>query len=522
LTKLDCEENYLTPQSANLPARFQLGHQKQASATHDKKMERVTGYPTYDIRPDIAHNDYRRTFQHYEKKEFENSINALKNTILAFVACNRDEAYKYFAQFLKEAAHIEEFKNAENKIYRKTWEKAGYPTYDSHPSIAHDDFGRLAFHNLQNRSSDCNTLANVIIAYCESFIKNELKKIAKEFREGNIDTAKKNFELLFQHFSGVKELEKIQHIIYEHMWKLIGSSTQVSHPHIAQEDGRLAFHDLQNRLSSNIKKAEATEAGIRHLEHKKFSNDFELQQQVRDFYNRKGPFAPIKVGSFFPRSIKELLDKLFEQFQGVCFGEYHSDPSSKEFIHKNMGYFKSKGVTTLFMEQLFDDMQNDLEIFNQGGALSKQIEDNLKHGDRHPGLIGSSSYRELLFEARRHGIRIVAIDTKAATTAACVADQRKRLGTMNYVAAKIMKREMGNGKFIALMGANHLANLREIPGVCELTQSPSIKIIPDFVLFPFRGILRDVAEIKTSYNIKGTVNFALAHFLNWPKLQSLP
>lgn len=175
----------------------------------------------------------------------------------------------------------------------------------------------------------------------------------------------------------------------------------------------------------------------------------------------------------------EIIDHWLNHYQGFCIGEYHTHDEPKEFLVDNMPYLKNKGVKVIFMEQIYDDCQADLDTFLQGGPLSKELLYNVESCDRKDFFnYPPYGYQGVLEAAKREGIRIVAIDTKAAS----YKDQteEERWITMNYFAYKTMKqtiKEIGNGKYVALMGVGHVSKRKgNIPGVTDLLSCPRIFI----------------------------------------------
>lgn len=171
---------------------------------------------------------------------------------------------------------------------------------------------------------------------------------------------------------------------------------------------------------------------------------------------------------------EELIDILLDKHQGFCIGEFHCDHAPKDFLVKYMSYLKQKGVKVLFMEQFYNDLQQDLDDFAKGSPLPRGIKKNLDDARHQYG------YLEVIEAAKENQIRVIAIDTHAAK----IEDLPERLITMNYFAFKIMKKTIqelnSTDKYISLMGAGHLSRrpLRGVmQGVAELIQSPRVVIL---------------------------------------------
>ena len=197
-------------------------------------------------------------------------------------------------------------------------------------------------------------------------------------------------------------------------------------------------------------------------------------------------YKPVVTNDICASSIEDLMHKLLSKFDGVLVGEFHNKTDAKKFIIKQL---EMGTIETLFMEQFFENMQQDLDIYIRGGPLSQELENHLINGDRHFAYRGSDcpySFRGILKKAQEMGVRVVAIDSRIAN----VPDEQNRWKLMNLVASEIIKREYKGGKFLALMGLNHLNNhTQQFPGVSELTGNPSITfsdlgqkaIVPNFV-----------------------------------------
>jgi hypothetical protein len=173
---------------------------------------------------------------------------------------------------------------------------------------------------------------------------------------------------------------------------------------------------------------------------------------------------------------KEIIDHWLDHYQGFCIGEFHTESIPKEFLVDNMAYLKQKGVKVLFMEQLYDDCQEELDAFLNGKPLSTEIITNLDVADTKDNFQPPYGYKGVIEAAAREGIRIVAIDTKGAN----VPERENRWKWMNYFAYKTMKKTIktiGDGKYVALMGAGHLSKRKNyIPGVTDLLSYPNIII----------------------------------------------
>lgn len=183
-------------------------------------------------------------------------------------------------------------------------------------------------------------------------------------------------------------------------------------------------------------------------------------------------------------SEKEMINEMLKKrensaFQGFCVGEVHNDPAPKEFLVDNMQHLAQEGVKVIFMEQFRSHLQADLDAYMQGAPMSQKLREEFSVADKYFGFSPKYSYGGILEAARNAGIRIVAINTNAAMPK----DSRSitpRIISMNYFAYKIMKKtiaEMGNCKFVALMGVGHLSKRANwILGIGSLLGCPYMQV----------------------------------------------
>lgn len=183
--------------------------------------------------------------------------------------------------------------------------------------------------------------------------------------------------------------------------------------------------------------------------------------------------------------INEPTDIYKDKF---IIGEYHHYISSKKFLQDEMKRLKKEKYDILFMEHLFyDTHQVLLDEFYQTGIMPEKLRDHLEwlndHGQVH--VFGTDSqfsqqrwkkynFLTLVESAREAGIRIVGIDIDAVykTQNNGSDGEKKRIPYMNYVAFRIIEREMaihGDIKWFALMGNAHVVYYHGVPGLSNLT-----------------------------------------------------
>lgn len=178
---------------------------------------------------------------------------------------------------------------------------------------------------------------------------------------------------------------------------------------------------------------------------------------------------------------KEIVDLMLKDHSGIIIGEIHRDSSPKSFLISQMPNFKSAGVDTLFLEHLFyDTIQHDLDdYFNSpSDQLPSILEQTLKRTEIHPDE--TNNYKNVIMAAKKNGIRVVAIDTSVSYKAGWDdhfgAQGANRYKGMNYTASKIIERERGNGKYVALVGSAHSSTCEGVPGMREILNCPSLVI----------------------------------------------
>ncbi|MEI8365038.1 MAG: membrane-targeted effector domain-containing toxin [Parachlamydiaceae bacterium] len=190
----------------------------------------------------------------------------------------------------------------------------------------------------------------------------------------------------------------------------------------------------------------------------------------------------------------EALTSMLSKYPGVCVGEVHSKPITRQFITEHMKALKKSGLDTLYMEHLcFDSpMQRTLDDYcaSEDLTMPTVLHKFLEMLDRGYNRAAPTEFGflRLIETAKKQGIRIVGIDTTVArncgvTREKGVTNSKKRYLGMNAVATRIIETDTkrGDGKYIAFMGNGHLATVSEdqVAGVAELLSVPSVNINRD-------------------------------------------
>lgn len=214
----------------------------------------------------------------------------------------------------------------------------------------------------------------------------------------------------------------------------------------------------------------------------------------------------------------EYLSSLLQTFDGICIGEYHNQPISKQLLINNMKTLKKEGVELLFLEHLFYNTsiqeQLDAYFFQKSPQLPPLLEARLRQMDR-----GFSHYSaepkkipqffDLVIAAKEAGIRVIGIDTSLSYRCGYDifgAQGTDRLYGMNYAATKIIEHEAAGKKYIALVGALHACQAENVQGLNHLLGIPS-------VLIQEKKNHEKAIEISyTKTSIQGNLSFDVAMF----------
>ena len=182
-----------------------------------------------------------------------------------------------------------------------------------------------------------------------------------------------------------------------------------------------------------------------------------------------------------------------ENVDGIFIGEVHDDQASKHLLIENMGQLKEAGVETLFMEFVhYDGGQKALDAYFHSADPDRDIppeissllkEHDAKYGfprRNAPGLL------DLVRAAKLHGIRVVGVESEATEEAGFYkfvgAKGADRIAALNYNAKKIIEKEKGNGKFLALMGTLHVVKSDNVLGMSQMMGLPSMIVFDDRTL----------------------------------------
>ncbi len=218
---------------------------------------------------------------------------------------------------------------------------------------------------------------------------------------------------------------------------------------------------------------------------------FALRKQLREdaaqyFAERKGeslrPDLPPLNRNGSP---SDTLHTLLGLRDGLVLGEVHSDTSSKQLLIENMASLYQRGVRTLYLEHIpSDGLQKALDEYaaSKLRSMPKALLAYLQHQNGGQRVAEESPYNfvTLVEAARKHGVRVVAIDCFASYFLKELGTH-ERLEMMNFYAEKVIKQYQsrpGAGKWLALVGNIHSNRTLGVPGLAELTQSIGLRIDP--------------------------------------------
>lgn len=176
---------------------------------------------------------------------------------------------------------------------------------------------------------------------------------------------------------------------------------------------------------------------------------------------------------------KDALAGAMDNQPGLCLDDNHADPESKEMLIDGLEDLAAKGVTTLFIEHFWQEQQDLLDAY-MNGAEDMELPPALAEAVRKldEPMQGAESFKRLLAEAKKNGIRIVGLDSFDAKTPQDndPRNWERRAARFNEGAAEVVEREKGGGKFLLMAGKRH-NNTHDggIPGLAQLLGVPTVE-----------------------------------------------
>ena len=263
--------------------------------------------------------------------------------------------------------------------------------------------------------------------------------------------------------------------------------------HRSALDGRTDFLDLASRRS------------LAHRVYKELR--IKLLAEAKAWLQTR-PAKPRVTRPPLPADIsqQELFKRLFEHTDGIICGETHSHQSSKKILIDNMAELSRNNVKTLYMEHLQADMhQSLLDDYLRTGKMPLRLDRFLEDQDLGHQIESSSAYTfsQLVRTARRHGVRVVALDCAASYYQKGVPSETPwltRYEMFSYFASRTIRAnqaQAGAGKWIALVGNSHANAFESIPGLAELESAIGLRV-SDSAPGTSRGLHQDIAVIIAS------------------------
>ncbi|WP_131793966.1 membrane-targeted effector domain-containing toxin [Fluoribacter gormanii] len=274
-----------------------------------------------------------------------------------------------------------------------------------------------------------------------------------------------------------------------------------------------------------------------------------FDEKLNAFYSRAEARSSVAVGT-----LPDLLKTNF------IVGENHCDRAPKSFLIQNMHKLKEAGYTTLFLEHLYYDDQEELDDYDPDSSwnakkkqkmetrisrLDHDFKDLITHELYCPCKKCSypikNNYLELVKAAKRCGIRVVGIDTEYTYSEqydskhmeyvggpTAITQDTFRLRSMNYTASKIIEKETKDhpGKWFALIGYDHCSSSEDVIDVPQLTGATTVLVSSEEKLKKVKVGFNGVVSIQEKISWGGaemrTVNIPYAVRIEAPVNQSIP
>ncbi|WP_416412597.1 membrane-targeted effector domain-containing toxin [Pantoea sp. App145] len=235
------------------------------------------------------------------------------------------------------------------------------------------------------------------------------------------------------------------------------------------------------------------------------------------FQRQKRPAIPDLAINDSPHT---WIKKIYKNADGMVLGEFHGDSGSKKFLIKNMSFLKRHGTNTLYMEHLLTDMhQNELDLFfsSRTKTIPPGLKNHLECLDKGFGIRSKYNFLKLVKSAKDNGIEVKALDAAASYHInKGSTDKNCRISMMNYYAQGVINdhQEKHHGKWVALVGNQHVNTFETIPGLAELTAGIGIRVKETHC--KTNVIQPDKGEISLSASSSGphmTYNFIKSDFV---------
>jgi hypothetical protein len=217
-------------------------------------------------------------------------------------------------------------------------------------------------------------------------------------------------------------------------------------------------------------------------------------QYLEKFERKSQAKLNFKLSSDTPTS--EILDQLLATHQDVVIGEIHSDISPKKALIENMSTLKKHGASLVLEHLLYDPGQKLLDSYlnSQSDKMPGRLQAYLAaldYGHKVGGRLKDKdmadkyNFTQLVIAAKRHGVRVIAIETETSYLAGTSAnlhshaDQSSRYKTMNFLNKLITEHERHGKKLVHFLGSAHVNTREGVLGVAELMWGAPTIVISD-------------------------------------------
>ncbi|QHG66734.2 membrane-targeted effector domain-containing toxin [Pseudomonas putida] len=181
---------------------------------------------------------------------------------------------------------------------------------------------------------------------------------------------------------------------------------------------------------------------------------------------------------------RQFLGSLYQNSEGLVFGEAHREIYARRFLIENMRRLKQLGVKVLYSEHfMIDYQQAALDEFNRTGKLPAELKTYINTWDDNATITATPyGLKQVLYEAFVQNIRVQGIDTMVSYRGIWKSEtnlSQPRQNMMNYAAHKIItadQAQRGPSRWVALMGNTHANTFYEVPGVSELEGCLGVRV----------------------------------------------
>lgn len=241
-------------------------------------------------------------------------------------------------------------------------------------------------------------------------------------------------------------------------------------------------------------------ASMLHL----FAIQSRLRRHAKLFFSTfRAPAGPLVIP---PRNLlpEPLFAHLFGQRNGVVIGETHHIALTRKLLIENMSALKRQSLERIYMEFLITEVHQELlDTFNASPAMPMPLllKERLQWLDAHFKLSNTPhNFTQLVEAAHAQGISVMALDSAACAqleigdlsppgAAQTLSDQLDRVTMFNFFAHKKIafdQHKYGSNRWLALVGLAHCNTFQGIPGLANLSNATSIRVIDRLPTLPIR------------------------------------